>query len=225
MRISFVVPVYNEGATIEKLVQGIREGASPNTVQIIFVDDGSTDDSPTIFQRIARVANDVQFVRFEQNRGKTAALAEGFVQADGELVFTMDGDLQDDPAEIPRFLAKLDEGYDLVSGWKSVRRDPFGRRFMSRLYNACVGSVFGLSLHDINCGYKAMRPEVAQSLELHHDFHRLIPVMADARGFRVGEIEVKHHPRRHGKSRYGFERYWKGARDVCRLWWTLRREK
>lgn len=225
MGLSFVVPIYNENETIAALVDSIREHCGGQRVQIILVNDGSTDRSRATVDSLADRFEEVEAVHFEANRGKTEALATGFSQAHGEIVFTIDADLQDDPIEIPRFLAKLDEGYDLVSGWKSVRRDPLGKRLPSRIFNAFVGRLFGLPMHDINCGFKAMRLEVARSLKLRHDYHRLIPVIASREGFTVGEIEVQHHPRRHGSSKYGIERYWKGLRDVARLWWELRKRK
>ena len=223
MSLTFVVPIHNENETIAALVESIRENCGDRTRQIVLVNDGSTDGSNETIDALADRFEEVEAIHFETNRGKTEALRMGFSRATGDIVFTIDADLQDDPAEIPRFLARLGEGYDLVSGWKSVRRDPLNKRLPSRIYNAFVGRLFGLALHDINCGYKAMRVDVARSLDLRHDYHRLIPVLASRQGFSVAEIEVKHHPRRHGSSKYGFERYWKGLRDVARLWRELRR--
>lgn len=224
MHISFIVPIYNERDTIEALVDSIRENCVGHTLQIILIDDGSTDDSKDVIDANSARHSDVAGAHFERNQGKTAALSRGFSMAEGDVVITMDADLQDDPQEIPRFLAAVEEGSDMVCGWKSLRRDPLSRRLLSRIYNEFVGRVFGLALHDINCGFKAMRSEVAKGLDLRHDYHRLIPVIAARQGYTVSEIEVKHHPRRHGKSKYGLERYWKGLRDVSRLWWELRRD-
>src|ERR671911_2687838 len=146
--------------------------------------------------------------------GEPAALAAGFAQAQGETVVTIDGDLQDDPSEIPRLLAKLDEGFDLVTGWKAKRRDPLRRRILSWIFNAVTGRVSGLRLHDMNCGLKAYRAEVVRGLALYGELHRFIPVLAHYRGFRVAEIPVNHRPREHGRSRYGLERYLRGFFDL-----------
>jgi dolichol-phosphate mannosyltransferase len=153
-------------------------------------------------------------VRLRRNFGKSTALAAGFAQAEGETIVTIDGDLQDDPAEIPRLLAKLDEGFDLVSGWKTRRRDPLRRRLLSRIFNGVTGRVSGLRLHDMNCGLKAYRAEVVRGLALYGELHRFIPVLAHYRGFRVAELPVNHRPRSHGRSRYGLERYLRGFLDL-----------
>ena len=225
LRITFIVPIFNEQMTLEPLVQAIRDNCAGHAPRIILVDDGSVDGSKETVDALEKRIEGIEAVHFARNEGKTAALAKGFSMAEGEVVFTLDADLQDDPKEIPRFLAELEKGYDLVCGWKSVRRDPLSRRALSRCYNGFVGRLFGLALHDVNCGFKAMKLEVAKNLDLRHDYHRLIPVIAANRGYRVTEIEVKHHARRYGKSKYGLERYWKGLRDVARLWWELRRER
>jgi glycosyltransferase involved in cell wall biosynthesis len=153
-------------------------------------------------------------VRLRRNFGKAAALQAGFEAAAGDVVVTIDGDLQDDPAEIPRLLAKLDEGFDLVSGWKTRRRDPLSRRLLSRLFNAVTGRLSGLRLHDLNCGLKAYRAEVVRGLRIYGELHRFIPVLAHYRGFRVAELPVNHRPREHGRSRYGMERYLRGFLDL-----------
>ena len=153
-------------------------------------------------------------MRLRRNFGKSAALAAGFAHAEGETVVTIDGDLQDDPIEIPRLLAKLEEGFDLVSGWKAQRRDPWRRRIVSRIFNAVTGRVSGLRLHDMNCGLKAYRAEVVQGMALYGELHRFIPVLAHYRGFRVAELPVNHRPRTHGGSRYGLERYLRGFLDL-----------
>lgn len=217
-----VVPVYNEAETVKPLVDAIR--AAYAGARIILVDDGSSDGSGARCDDAARLPG-VEVEHFASNRGKTEALKAGIARATGDVVVTIDSDLQDDPAEIPRFLAKLDEGFDLVCGWKSDRQDPWHKRWASKVYNGFTARLFGVRLHDINCGFKAMRIEVARSLELERDYHRLIPVIAAAKGYRVTEIAVRHHPRRHGKSKFGFERYWRGLRDVSHLWLGFRRRK
>ena len=181
--------------------------------ELIFIDDGSTDDT---WKRLVELhqPDRVRLLRFRRHSGKTAALMAGFRAAREETIVTLDGDLQDDPAEIPRFVAKLGEGYDLVTGWKKQRRDPLIKVISSRLFNFAARLFTGVRLHDINCGFKAMRVEAARSLRIHGDLHRFIPVLAAARGFRVTEIEVTHHPRRHGRSKYGIERMFRGLFDL-----------
>ncbi|HEV8686790.1 MAG TPA: glycosyltransferase family 2 protein, partial [Gaiellaceae bacterium] len=164
--------------------------------------------------RLHAVQPNVRVVRLRRNFGKAAALDAGFRNATGDIVVTMDGDLQDDPAEIPRLLAKLDEGFDLVSGWKARRRDPLSRRVLSRVFNWVTGRVSGVRLHDMNCGLKAYRAEVVRGLSIYGELHRFIPVLAHYRGFRVGELSVNHRPRREGRSRYGMERYLRGFLDL-----------
>jgi dolichol-phosphate mannosyltransferase len=210
--LSIVIPVHNEQATIAPLCQALQQVLPPDH-EILFIDDGSTDQTWTEIARLHRPGQ-VRGLRFRRNFGKTIALQAGFAAARGEIVFTMDGDLQDDPTEIPRFLDLLNQGYDLVSGWKKVRHDPAGKVIASRLFNATVSVVGGLKLHDINCGFKAYRAEVAKNLRLQGEFHRFTPLLAHAMGFRVGELVVTHHPRRHGHSHYGFARLFKGFLDL-----------
>jgi dolichol-phosphate mannosyltransferase len=156
----------------------------------------------------------VRVVRLRRNFGKAAALMAGFDHARGEAIVTIDADLQDDPAEIPRLLAKLDEGFDLVSGWKAKRRDPWRRRLLSRVFNRVTGWISGVRLHDMNCGLKAYRAEVAHGLRLYGELHRFVPVLAHYRGYRIAELPVNHRPREHGRSRYGVERYLRGFLDL-----------
>jgi dolichol-phosphate mannosyltransferase len=214
--------VFNEADTVEPLVSQVLRHGGTSVRRVILIDDGSTDGSAERIAEIASANPQVESVRFAENRGKTAALAAGFALATGDIVITMDSDLQDDPAEIPRFVEAVRSGLDLVCGWKKERHDPWTKRWASRLYNGFTARVFGLRLHDINCGFKAMRIEVARGLVLNHDYHRLLPVIAHAQGFRVDEIVVRHHPRAFGRSKFGFERYWRGLRDVARLWWEIR---
>ncbi len=221
MRLSFVVPVFNECESVEELVGGIFEYCRPHECEIILVDDGSTDGSGDAIDGLAGKHADIVAIRFARNRGKSAALEAGIRRASGDVVFTMDSDLQDDPKEIPQFLEKLAEGYDLVCGWKAVRLDPGHKTVPSFFYNRMVARLFGLPIHDVNCGYKAMRIEVAKSLRLYGDRHRLVPVIAAARGFQVAEIAVRHHARRHGKSKFGIERFSRGAIDLATLWFLI----
>ena len=211
-RISVVIPVCNEQETVADLCASLEQVIS-EPHEVIFIDDGSRDDTWARLREIHRPGW-VRLLRFRKNFGKTAALMAGLAVSRGEIVFTMDGDLQDDPAEIPRFLSKLDEGYDLVVGWKKIRRDPITKVAASRLFNYVVRRATGVALHDMNCGFKAYRGDVARSMRLYGDMHRFVPVLVAAEGRRITEIEVTHHPRRHGRSKYGFSRLFKGFFDL-----------
>jgi dolichol-phosphate mannosyltransferase len=211
-----VVPLFNEEATIADLYNQVRASldAAGLAWEIVYVDDGSTDGSHRELVRLHAAHPNVRVVRLRRNFGKASALSAGFGAAAGDVVVTMDADLQDDPAEIPRLLAKLGEGYDLVSGWKCDRRDPFARRLFSRVYNRMTGVVTGVRLHDMNCGLKIYRAEVLQNVRLYGDLHRFVPVLAHQLGFRTAELPVNHRPRLNGRSRYGLERYARGFFDL-----------
>ncbi|HEY3207751.1 MAG TPA: glycosyltransferase family 2 protein [Gaiellaceae bacterium] len=213
--ISIVIPVHDEERSVALLYEELQAALEPlgQEWEAVFVDDGSTDGSFAALTRLHNARDNVVVVRLRRNFGKAAALATGFAQARGETVVTIDADLQDDPSEIPHLLLKLDEGFDLVSGWKVKRRDPLGRRALSRVFNWVTGRVSGLRLHDMNCGLKAYRAEVVRGLRLYGELHRFIPVLAHYRGFRVAELPVNHRPREHGRSRYGLERYFRGFLD------------
>jgi glycosyltransferase involved in cell wall biosynthesis len=212
--VSIVVPLYNEEATIATLYVQVSDALAGSRWEIVYVDDGSTDGSHKELVRLHDRFENVRVVRMRRNFGKAVALSAGFDAAQGDVVVTIDADLQDDPAEIPQLLAKLDEGYDLVSGWKCTRQDPFARRLFSRIYNGTTAIVTGVRLHDMNCGLKAYRVEVLQNVRLYGDLHRFVPVLAHHLGFRTAEIPVNHRPRVHGRSRYGFERYARGFFDL-----------
>jgi dolichol-phosphate mannosyltransferase len=214
--ISVVIPVHDEERSVALLYEELAAALEPSGEpwEAIFVDDGSEDGSFAALTRLHAQAPNAKVVRLRRNFGKATALAAGFAHAEGEIVVTIDGDLQDDPAEIPRLLAKLDEGFDLVSGWKTRRRDPWRRRLLSRIFNAVTSRVSGLRLHDLNCGLKAYRAEVVRGLSLYGELHRFIPVLAHYRGFRVAELPVNHRLRTHGSSRYGLERYVRGFLDL-----------
>jgi dolichol-phosphate mannosyltransferase len=214
--ISVVIPVHDEERSVAFLYEELQAALQPlgRSWEAVFVDDGSTDGTFAALTRLHAGVDNVRVVRLRRNFGKAAALDAGFAEACGELVVTIDGDLQDDPAEIPRLLAKLDEGFDLVSGWKTRRRDPLSRRIPSKVFNGVAGRVSGLRLHDLNCGLKAYRAEVLQGLRLYGELHRYIPVLAHYRGFRVAELPVNHRPREHGRSNYGVERYMRGFLDL-----------
>jgi glycosyltransferase involved in cell wall biosynthesis len=214
--ISIVVPVRDEERSIEPLYRELRAAldGGRDEWEAVYVDDGSTDGTFAELVRLHDAHDNVRVVRLRKRLGKAAALDAGFAEASGETIVTIDGDLQDDPAEIPRLLAKLDEGFDLVSGWKTDRRDPLSRRLPSRVFNRVAGWVSGTRLHDMNCGLKAFRSEVARELSLYGELHRFIPLLALDRGFRVAEEPVNHRPRLHGRSRYGMERYVRGFLDL-----------
>lgn len=214
--LSIVIPLYNENPSLEELHAEIS-GAAENgrvDVEMIFVDDGSSDGGWETIQKLGRKDRRVRGMRFRRNFGKAAALTAGFKAARGELVMTMDADLQDDPKGIPAFLEKIESGLDVVSGWKRQRHDPWHKVWPSRVFNWMVGALTGVKLHDHNCGMKCYRAEVLHEVRLYGELHRFIPVMADARGFRVGEIEVNHRPRIYGRSKYGFGRIAKGFLDL-----------
>jgi glycosyltransferase involved in cell wall biosynthesis len=214
--LSVVVPVHNEERSVALLYDELNSALEPLATawEAIFVDDGSTDGTFAALTRLHASTDNVRVVRLRRNFGKAAALGAGFDHAHGDTVVTIDGDLQDDPSEIPRLLAKLDEGFDLVSGWKTRRRDPLRRRIPSRIFNWVTSCLSGVRLHDMNCGLKAYRADVVHGLRLYGELHRFIPVLAHHRGFRIGELPVNHRPREHGRSRYGLERYLRGFLDL-----------
>src|SRR2546421_2372156 len=220
--LSFVVPVLNEELNVRPLFEKLSAQLAElnQSYEIIFVDDGSTDKT---FQELKKLYDEnrdvIRVIRFRRHFGKTPALVAGFSRCRGEIIFTMDGDLQDDPEEIPNYLEKLDEGYDLVSGWKFPRLDPITKTFPSRVFNAMVSTMTGVQLHDINNGFKAYRREVIEDihLKLYGEFHRFIPVMAHWRGFRIAEIKVRHHPRKFGTSKFGAKRFARGLIDLLNV--------
>jgi glycosyltransferase involved in cell wall biosynthesis len=222
--LTLVIPVYEEAESIGELYRHIDAALEPLqlAVQIIFVDDGSRDGTLGALQGIFDSDSRVEVLSLRRNFGKTAALLAGFQRAAGSVVVTMDGDLQDDPKEIPRFLQALTDDKDLVSGWKRRRRDPITKTIPSRLFNFVVRKFTGIPLHDFNCGFKAYRLEVLEELKLYGELHRFIPVMAYWKGFRIGELEVEHHPRRFGRSKFGAGRLLKGMLDFLKVMFLTR---
>lgn len=186
----------------------------PIEAEILFIDDGSTDDSWTVIQSLSQAHDNTSGIRFRRNFGKAAALAAGFQAMTGDVVMTLDADLQDDPAELGKFLNKLGKRFDVVNGWKERRLDPWHKVYPSKVFNWLVGALTGLKLHDHNCGLKVFRAEVARELRLYGELHRFIPVLAHARGFRVTELSVQHRPRQYGASKYGFKRFARGFLDL-----------
>ncbi|MFN8592478.1 MAG: glycosyltransferase family 2 protein [Thermomicrobiales bacterium] len=214
--LSIVIPAFNEEGNILALYQAIVAVLDPEGIdfELLFVDDGSTDGTWRAISDLAARDSRVGALRHRRNFGKARGLATGFAAATGSLVLTMDADLQDDPTEIPRFLAKLDEGNDLVSGWKQRRQDPLGKTLPSRFFNLTVRRISGVPLHDFNCGFKLYRMSVVRNIRLYGELHRFTPVLAHAEGFKVAELPVKHHPRRWGSSKYGWSRLLKGFLDL-----------
>jgi glycosyltransferase involved in cell wall biosynthesis len=222
--LSIVIPLYNEAESLPELHARLSEVLQKlqQTAEIIFIDDGSSDGSMAEILKLRQKDNRVRAVQFRRNYGKSAALAAGFARASGKLLITLDADLQDDPAEIPRLLEKLDEGYDLVSGWKRRRFDSFVKRMTSRIFNWVTGKLTGVKLHDINCGFKIYRREVTDSIHVYGQLHRFLPVLALKEGFHLGELEVKHHPRKYGRSKFGVSRFTSGFFDLMTVLFLTR---
>jgi dolichol-phosphate mannosyltransferase len=213
---SVVIPVKDEAPSLPELVRRLLAVATTVPAagfEIVLVDDGSSDGSWAVMRELAVDAR-VRGLRLRRNFGKAAALQAGIAAARGEVIVTMDADLQDEPEELPRFLQALEGPVDVVSGWKRVRHDPWHKTVPSRLFNAVTARVSGVPLHDFNCGFKAYRREVFRDINLYGELHRFVPVLAHDRGFRIAEIEVRHHPRRHGRSKYGLARLFRGAVDL-----------
>ena len=216
MKLSMVIPVYNEEESLAKLHEEIDQVASENNyeIEIIFVDDGSRDGSWSEIEKLSAADPRVKGLRFRRNFGKAAALSAGFARARGEIIFTLDADLQDDPQEIPRFLEQMDEGFDCVSGWKQVRHDPWHKVGPSRVFNGMVGWLTGVKLHDHNCGFKCYRRQIFDDVRLYGELHRFVPVLAASHGWRVSEVVVNHRARQFGSSKYGVRRIFKGFLDL-----------
>ncbi len=215
-RISAVVPAYNEAESLPELHRELSAALEALGMpwEIVYVDDGSRDGSDRVIESLCAADPRVRGILLRRNFGKSAALATGFKAVRGELVATLDADLQDDPAELPKMIAALEGGLDLVSGWKVKRRDPWTKRFPSRVFNAVASRVAGVKLHDFNCGFKLYRREVTDSLVVYGELHRVLPALANWQGFRVGEIGVHHRERRFGRSKFGASRFVNGFLDL-----------
>lgn len=222
--ISVVIPLLNEADNLVLLHEKLSAALVPldRPYQIIYVDDGSTDQSLAVLQQLHAQDQHVEIIELRRNFGKTAALVAGFELAEGEVIITMDADLQDDPAEIPGMLAVLDEGYDLVAAWRKQRQDNPGKRRSSAFFNYVASRLTGNRFHDLNCGFKVYRREVIQSIHLYSDLHRFIPMLAVWQGFRVTEKEVIHHPRYAGTTKYGYRRIFRGFTDLIMVLFITR---
>ncbi len=225
LAISVVIPLLNEEESLPELAALLETElnvVSPNSWEVLFVDDGSDDNSFEIIKQIRAKNNKFKCIRFRRNYGKSAALSVGFKQARGKIVITMDADLQDDPREIPHLIAKIKEGFDLVSGWKKKRHDPIGKTLPSKLFNRVTSITSGIKLHDFNCGLKAYRSEVTRTLQVYGEMHRYLPALAHWEGFSVTEIPVTHHARKFGKSKFGMARFFNGFLDLLTIVFTSR---
>jgi len=214
--ISVIIPLLNEAKSLGELYERVIRVLESRDLnfELLFVDDGSTDASFDVLSGLHAQDRRVKVIQFRKNFGKAAALSAGFKEARGDVVFTMDADLQDVPEEMPRLLEELQKGYDLISGWKAKRKDPWSRKLASRVFNVAVSVLTGIKIHDFNSGFKCYRTEVTKEIKIYGELHRYIPVLAAWKGFRVSEVGVRHHPRRYGRSRYGLDRTFRGFLDL-----------
>ncbi len=219
--ISIIVPVLNEEGSLDKFYKETTKSLNEySNWEIIFIDDGSDDESYNIMRKLADEDNRVSIIQFFKNFGKADALSEGFKQANGDVVITIDADLQDDPAEIPRLVEKIQEGWDVVSGWKKDRKDPISKRLPSKLFNMVTRFLTGIKIHDFNCGLKAYRRKVVKSIDIYGGLHRYIPAIAGQKGFSITEIAVNHRPREFGETKYGGNRLFHGFFDLFTMLFT-----
>jgi glycosyltransferase involved in cell wall biosynthesis len=229
MKLSVVVPLFNEEESLPELTSWIHRVCAAHALdyEIILIDDGSRDASWQVIEGLRQNNPAIKAIKFRRNFGKSAALNEGFKAAAGEVVITMDADLQDSPDEIPSLYKMIrDEGYDLVSGWKKQRHDPIGKRIPSKLFNRITRRISGIQLHDFNCGLKAYKSDVVKNIEVFGEMHRYIPVIANWAGFtRITEKEVLHYPRKYGTTKFGLERFVRGFLDLLTLTFVTRFSK
>ena len=220
--LSLVVPLYNEAESLRPLHRAVQEALGDGDYELLFVDDGSTDDSFDVLKELQQQDAKVRILRFARNFGKAEALAAGFRESRGEVVVTMDADLQDDPREIPTLIATLSKGYDLVSGWKQHRMDPLAKTLPSKIFNRVTSLLTGIRLRDFNSGFKAYRRRLVEELNVYGELHRFLPALAYWKGFRVTEVPVVHHPRRFGHSKYGVRRFLSGFLDLLTVLFLTR---
>jgi len=227
VKISIVVPLFNEEESLVELHQQLSKAVCSleKPIEFLFIDDGSTDNSMQVLSELHNKDPQVRVVQFRRNYGKSAALALGFKEARGEFIVTLDADLQDEPYEIPNLVKKLEEGFDLVSGWKKIRKDPFIKKSTSKLFNLVTRKMTGLGIHDMNCGLKAYRREVTETVNVYGQLHRFLPVLAQWQGFKVGEVVVKHNPRKFGKTKFGASRFIAGLFDLVTVLFITRYTK
>jgi glycosyltransferase involved in cell wall biosynthesis len=227
---SFIIPFLNEEQTLVDLFDAIAKTTRPilpenRSFEVLFIDDGSTDNSVANIESLVADNPEAKLIQLRGHFGKSAALAAGADHAQGDVVFTLDADLQDDPKEIPRFLQELERGFDVVSGYKKTRHDPWTKVVSSRIFNWLVRQITGVKLHDVNCGFKAYRAEVFQNIRLYGELHRFVPVLAKWNRFRISEIEIEHHQRRFGKSKFGFSRTYHGLTDLLTVFFLLKYDR
>jgi len=227
VKISIVVPLFNEEESLVELHERLSKAVCSleKPIEFLFIDDGSTDNSMQVLSELHNKDPQVRVVQFRRNYGKSAALALGFKEARGEFIVTLDADLQDEPYEIPNLVKKLEEGFDLISGWKKIRKDPFIKKNTSKLFNFVTRKMTGLGIHDMNCGLKAYRREVTETVNVYGQLHRFLPVLAQWQGFKVGEVVVKHNPRKYGKTKFGASRFIAGFFDLVTVLFITRYTK
>ncbi len=222
--ISIVIPAYNEKDSLRELYEKIRQTVTQHNYkyEIIIIDDGSTDDSARVLRDLRQRDNRIKVIAFRKNYGKSAALSVGFEQAKGDIIISMDADLQDDPAEIPKLINEINKGKDMVSGWKKKRYDPITKTIPSRFFNFVTSKLTGIPLHDFNCGLKAYKKEVIKEINVYGELHRFIPALAHWQGYSIGEVVVQHHKRKYGKTKFGVGRFWRGFLDLITVLFTTR---
>jgi glycosyltransferase involved in cell wall biosynthesis len=225
--VSIIVPSYNEEKNIPLLYIKLKKvlDSLKKEYEVLFIDDGSKDNTVNEIIKLNKKDKRVKLIQFQRNFGKAAALSAGFIEASGTIVFTMDADLQDDPKEIPKFIEKINQGYDMVSGWKYIRKDPVTKTLPSKFFNWLTSITTGVKVHDSNCGFKAYRNEVVKNISVYGELHRYIPAIAHWKGYKVGEVKVEHHARKFGKSKYGVERLMKGFFDLITVKFLTRYAK
>ena len=224
MSLSIIIPVFNEEENIPHLVKGLKTALAgiKTDYEVIFIDDGSTDYTLEVLKDIHKAGNNIKIIEFRRNFGQTAAISAGFDYSQGDVIITMDGDLQNDPEDVPLLLKKISEGYDIVSGWRADRKDPFfTKKLPSKISNWLASKLTGVKLHDFGCTLKAFRREVVENINLYGEMHRYIPALASWMGISIAEVKVRHHPRQYGRSKYGIARLMRGMLDLITVKFLL----